>query len=97
MDGNVENDRIGLQVPTPTTELKIDENGKACQHADGEIFFPADHVVIAAGMKGRQEEAAAFAQSAPLFYQIGDCLAVKNIYEANRLGYNAAMELGTRW
>ena len=97
MGVNVEIDRIGLQVHTSTKALKIDENGVACQNADGEIFFPADHVVIAAGMKGRQEEAAAFAQSAPLFYQIGDCLAVKNIYEANRLGYNTAMELGTRW
>lgn len=97
MGVNVEIDRIGLQVHTSTKALKIDENGVACQNADSEIFFPADHVVIAAGMKGRQEEAAAFAQSAPLFYQIGDCLAVKNIYEANRLGYNAAMELGTRW
>ena len=97
MGVNVEIDRIGLQVHTSTKALKIDENGVACQNADGEIFFPADHGVIAAGMKGRQEEAAAFAQSAPLFYQIGDCLAVKNIYEANRLVYNAAMELGTRW
>ena len=97
MGVNVEIDRIGLPVHTSTKALKIAKDGVACQNADGEIFFPADHVVIAAGMKGRQEEAASFAQSAPLFYQVGDCLAVKNIYEANRLGYNAAMELGTRW
>ena len=64
---------------------------------DGEVFFPADHVVLAAGMRGRQAQAAAFAQSAPIFYQVGDCLAAKNIYEANRLGFNAAWELGTRW
>ena len=48
-------------------------------------------------MKGLQEEAAAFAQAAPLFYQVGDCLAVKNIGEANRLGFQAGMEIGTRF
>jgi pyruvate/2-oxoglutarate dehydrogenase complex dihydrolipoamide dehydrogenase (E3) component len=89
--------RIGLPAHTSMRALKIDSDGVSCQGPDGEVFYPADHVVIAAGMKGRQEEAIAFAQAAPLFYQIGDCLAVKNIYEANRLGYNAAMELGTRW
>lgn len=89
--------RIGLLAHTSMRALKIDSDGVSCQGKDGEVFYPADHVVIAAGMKGRQEEAIAFAQAAPLFYQIGDCLAVKNIYEANRLGYNAAMELGTRW
>ena len=89
--------RNGLQAHTSTKALKIVENGVLCQGPEGEVFFPADHVVIAAGMKGRQEEAAAFAQAAPLFYQVGDCLAATNIYEANRLGFNAAMELGTRW
>lgn len=97
MGVSVEIDRISLPTHTSTRALKIDKNGVTCQNADGEVFFPADHVVIAAGMKGRQEEAAAFAQAAPLFYQVGDCLAVKNIAEANRLGFNAAMELGTRW
>ena len=97
MGVNAEIKRIALPTHTSTKALQIDANGVACQNADGEVFFPADHVVIAAGMKGRQEEAIAFAQAAPLFYQIGDCLAVKNIAEANRLGFNAAMELGTRW
>ena len=93
----VEIKRNGLSTHTSTRALKIDDTGVTCQGPDGEIFFPADHVVIAAGMKGRQQEAISFAQSAPLFYQVGDCLAAKNIYEANRLGFNAAMEIGTRW
>ncbi|MBR2832151.1 MAG: FAD-dependent oxidoreductase [Oscillospiraceae bacterium] len=89
--------RNGLETHTSTKALKIDEKGVTCQGPDGEAFFPADHVVIAAGMRGRQKEAAAFAQAAPVFYQVGDCLAAANIAEANRLGFNAAMELGTRW
>ena len=93
----VEIKRNGLSTHTSTRAMKIDETGVACQAPDGEVFFPADHVVIAAGMRGRQQEAASYAQSAPLFYQVGDCLIAKNIYEANRLGFNAAMEIGTRW
>ena len=93
----VEINRISLPMHTSTKALKIKEDGVLCEGPDGEVFFPADHVIIAAGMKGRQKEAAAFASAAPFFYQIGDCLAAKNIYEANRLGYQAAMELGTRW
>ena len=89
--------RNGLSTHVSTRALKIEENGVLCQGPDGEIFFPADHVVIAAGMKARSKEAAAFALSAPIFYQVGDCLAATNIAEANRRGFSAAMEIGTRW
>ncbi len=89
--------RNGLETHTDSRALKITTDGVVCMTPEGEITFPADHVVIAAGMKGRTEEAISFAQSAPIFYQVGDCLAAKNIYEANRLGFNAAMEIGTRW
>lgn len=89
--------RNGLSTHTSTRALKIEDNGVLCQGPEGEIFFPADHVVIAAGMKARSKEAAAFALSAPIFYQVGDCLAATNIAEANRRGFSAAMEIGTRW
>ena len=89
--------RNGLLTHTSTRALRIEADGVACLGPDGEVFYPAEHVVLAAGMRGRQEEAAAFAQAAPLFYQVGDCLSVKTICEANRLGFSAAMELGTRW
>ena len=87
--------RIALPAYTSTRATRIEGNGVACQGPDGEAFYPADHVVVAAGMRGRQKEAAAFAGAAPLFYQVGDCLSAKNICEANRLGFNAAMDLGT--
>ena len=89
--------RNGLPVRTGTRAVRIEASGVACEGPDGAVFLPADHVVLAAGMRGRQAEAAAFAQAAPIFYQVGDCLSVKNICEANRLGFNAAMDLGTRW
>ena len=89
--------RNGLPTHTSTEALRIEANGVVCRGPGGEVFYPADHVVIAAGMRGRQREAAAFAQCAPQFCQVGDCLSVKTIAEANRLGFNAAMDIGTRW
>ena len=89
--------RNGLPTHTSTRALRIEAGGVACTGPDGAVFYPADHVVLAAGMRARQAEAAAFAQAAPLFYQVGDCLNAKTICEANRLGFNAAMDLGTRW
>lgn len=89
--------RNGLVAHTSTRALKINDKGVLCKGPEGQIFYNADTVIIAAGMKGRQVEASSFAQAAPVFYQVGDCLAATNIYEANRLAFNAAMEIGTRW
>lgn len=89
--------RIGLVAHTKTVAKSIDEKGVVCQGPDGEVRYDADTVICAVGMKGLQEEAKAFGLSAPIFYQIGDCLRATNIYEANRLGYNTAMDIGQRW
>ena len=59
-----------------------------------ELALAADSIVNALGRTPLQEEAAAFGLAAPVFYPIGDCLAAKNVYEANRLGFNVAMDIG---
>ncbi len=97
MSIDVEIKKLGIGVNTGCKAKSIDETGVVCEKADGEIKIDADTVIYAVGMKGKQEEAKAFALSAPIFYQIGDCLFPKNIYEANRLGYNAAMDIGQYW
>ena len=89
--------RNGLPVRTSTRANSIEPGGVRCQGPDGEVFYPAEQVVLAAGMRPRRQEAAAFAQSAPLFFQVGDCLRAETVAEANRLGFNAAMDIGTRW
>ncbi len=85
----------GLVAHTNSRVVRITKEGVKCQTPEGEITYPADTVVRALGRVGLIEEAAAFSACAPLFAQIGDCLQVTNIYEANRLGFNAAMDLGT--
>ena len=69
-------------------------NSVKCETPDGELVIEADTVVNALGRKPLQKEASAYALCAPVFYPIGDCLAAKNVYEANRLGYNVAMDIG---
>ena len=62
--------------------------------AHGHIFdenFLMLVATVAAFCIGEYSEAVAVM----LFYQVGDCLSAKNICEANRLGFNAAMDLGT--
>ena len=84
----------GISVYTGAKVIAVKDGCVECETADGVITLEADSVVNALGRTPLQEEASAYALCAPIFYPIGDCLAVKNIYEANRLGYNVAMDIG---
>ena len=56
------------------------------------MFFPADTVVTALGMKPQMEAALALYDCAPDFYLIGDSRAAATIREANWGGYNAVLD-----
>ena len=84
----------GIPVHTGTKVVAVREGAADCEGPEGPLSLPADSVVNALGRVPLQEEAAAYALCAPTFYAIGDCLAAKTVYEANRLGYNVAMDIG---
>ena len=84
----------GIPVYTGAKVVAIKDGCVECETADGIITLECDSVVNALGRLPLHDEAASYALSAPIFYAIGDCLAVKNIAEANRLGYNIAMDIG---
>lgn len=86
--------KLNIPVHTKTKAVEITANSVKCETPDGELVIEADTIVNALGRKPLQEEASAFALCAPVFYPIGDCLSAKNVYEANRLGYNVAMDIG---
>ena len=88
--------KLGVPLHAETRAVAIEGGLVRCQGPQGEQTYTADTVVNAAGRQGRQAAAAAFALCAPVFYPIGDCLAAGTVYEANRLGYNVAMDIGTR-
>jgi pyruvate/2-oxoglutarate dehydrogenase complex dihydrolipoamide dehydrogenase (E3) component len=83
-----------IEIRTGTKVTAVGDGFVDCETADGKLRLEADSVVNALGRLPLQEEAAAYALSAPIFYPIGDCLTAKTIAEANRLGYNVAMDIG---
>jgi 2,4-dienoyl-CoA reductase-like NADH-dependent reductase (Old Yellow Enzyme family)/thioredoxin reductase len=86
----------GITARTQTSVERIEAGKAFCRTADGELTLEADTLVNALGRKPRQVEASAYALCAPVFYPIGDCLAAKTVYEANRLGFNVAMDIGKK-
>jgi 2,4-dienoyl-CoA reductase-like NADH-dependent reductase (Old Yellow Enzyme family)/thioredoxin reductase len=86
----------GIIARTQTLVEHIEASKAFCSTADGELTLEADTLVSALGRKPLQKEASAYALCAPVFYPIGDCLAAKTVYEANRLGFNVAMDIGKK-
>ena len=86
--------KYAVAVHTGTKVTAVSAGSVTCETGEGTAVLSADSVVNALGRTPKQEEAAAFGLCAPVFYAIGDCLAAKNVYEANRLGYNVAMDIG---
>lgn len=86
--------KLNIPVHLETKVQRIQGGTVTCETAGGAVTFEADSVVNSLGRLPLQAEAAAYGLSAPTFYAIGDCLAAKTVYEANRLGYNVAMDIG---
>ncbi|MBR4232147.1 MAG: FAD-dependent oxidoreductase [Oscillospiraceae bacterium] len=90
----VEMQRLGAKLDCNTKALEITDKGLRAENPDGEIFYEADTVIYAVGLKPRFEEANAFYDCAPDFHQIGDCVAAKNIQCATMAGFTAARMIG---
>jgi NADH dehydrogenase FAD-containing subunit len=72
----------------------ITAEGVRCTGPKGEVFFPADTVVYAAGMRARKEEALRFYDTARVFHMVGDCVNSSTILNATGTAYTAARYLG---
>lgn len=57
------------------------------------LKISADRVILAAGMKARTEEAAAFANSSPYYRMVGDCAKARTVEMAVREGYFAGINI----
>lgn len=65
----------------------VDEN-------ESKVFFPADTVIMAAGMRSRSEEVEKLRGLVPDFVLIGSAVKAGNILQAVRTAYDAVMDLG---
>lgn len=72
----------------------IDATGVSYVDKDGEEHrIPADTVVLALGMRPRNDEAEAFRQTAEIFFATGDCVLPKNVRTSVRSAFDAASTL----
>ena len=75
-----------------TTCTGIHDHGIVCRDADGkELTLDADTVILAAGMAPLRAEALALEPVSSEFRMVGDCKRPRQILEAVREGYDAAM------
>lgn len=65
--------------------------------SSGTMLFEADTVAYAVGQKPLWNEALALRECAPEFYQIGDCVAPRNIYQATSSAFFIARDLGRKF
>lgn len=73
--------------------IEIKMSGAAYKK-DNEIFeLSASNVILAAGMKPRTKDADRFIGSAPIYFEIGDCVKARTVEMAIREGYFAGINL----
>lgn len=90
----VEIPKRGLTVHLSTAASEIYEGGLHAKGPEGEFDLAADTVIYATGQRPLKADAAAFADCAPEFYQLGDCVAPKNIHAATSVAHMIACDIG---
>nr|WP_320026289.1 FAD-dependent oxidoreductase [uncultured Acetobacterium sp.] len=83
-----------IKLCVSTKALEITDAGLTVEDAVGVRTIPADTVIYAIGQKPLQQEALALSVCAPEFYQIGDCVTPKNIYDATSTAHQVACDIG---
>ena len=85
-----------ITVTYNTKAVGITDSGIKCVGAEGEVFFDADTVIYATGMRPLQEEAMEFNQCAESFYMVGECRKAANILYATSTAHYTAKLIGRR-
>lgn len=83
-----------VELLVSTKVIEINDQGIVLENKDGKFNVDSDNIIYAVGQKPLMEEALSFADAAREYYQIGDCLAPKNIYEATSVAYQIATDIG---
>ena len=77
-----------------TKAVEITGEGVKCQGPDSEVFYAADAVIYAVGMKPLHDEALKFNRCAKDFHMIGECRKAANILYATSTAYAASRLIG---
>jgi 2,4-dienoyl-CoA reductase-like NADH-dependent reductase (Old Yellow Enzyme family)/thioredoxin reductase len=84
----------GVRPRLNTKAVKITEEGLHCAGPEGDVFLPADTVVLATGVVPLTEEVFALGAVSPVFHMIGDCVGGKNIMNATEAAHTIAGMIG---
>jgi 2,4-dienoyl-CoA reductase-like NADH-dependent reductase (Old Yellow Enzyme family)/thioredoxin reductase len=71
-------------------------SGTASENVGERKLYEADTVVCALGLLSACEAADELRFCAPVFHQLGDCLAPRTVYEATRAARQIALDIGER-
>ncbi len=83
-----------VSILTSTKALEVNKEGLVVEKDGEKQTLEAETIIYAIGQKPLMDEALNLKDAAPEFYQLGDCLAPKNIYEATSVAYQIATDLG---
>jgi 2,4-dienoyl-CoA reductase-like NADH-dependent reductase (Old Yellow Enzyme family)/thioredoxin reductase len=84
----------GVQIRFSTSAKKITAEGAVCAGPEGDVFLPADTVVIAAGVTPLTDEVFALSAVSPVFHMVGDCVGGKSIKNATETAHTVAQMIG---
>ena len=92
---NVKPTTIPPRLQTSTKCLRITDTGVIARLPDGsEQLFPADTVICALGLRPRSGLLEELKTCRHPIYAVGDCLKARQVTQAVREGFDAAMQLG---
>ena len=78
---------------TDTMAVGITDEGINCTTKDGEVFIPADNVIVAVGRISNRAAFEALCDTAPYVDMIGDCVKPGNVAQAVFRGHFAALDI----
>ena len=82
-----------VKIQVNTTAKAVTEEGLLCDTPEGEVLFPADTVLLAAGMKADRETVESFYNAAPRVFEVGDCIRAGRVVDAVSGGYWRAIDI----
>lgn len=83
----------GVKVVTGATVTGIGEKGVEVTRKGEKEFYPAEQVILAAGMKSNAKLAATLKANVPALFLVGDALEPRKLGEAIQEGYCAAVKI----
>ena len=84
----------GVKIHLSAKAEKLTETGVSCSTSEGELFLPADTVVLATGVKPRIEDILALSAVSPVFHVVGDCAGGSSIKNATETARTIAEAIG---